>query len=340
MGVSAARGASAFFLSIVMGSGAWASNSWQSSPLGKMTLVSVYSLGSAQTAACPEGTFIVGLEIRSGLLVDAIGAECAKLGPNGEHLQLSQTRMLGNAFGGNPRQTRCTSGQVVTAVRGRAGEFLDQVAFACRSWNATQGLHGSLRWHSPHGGQGGQPAGPLECPNGMAMTSVNGHTARSYFAYIWVNCRSLPPVQAAPAQPSATMSAQSALDPQGRPASSSPTSLPATIPPGGVTPATAPAQSIGPIRNVPVLKALTSRPVAGGAEITIDGEHFMSQGGPQANQITRVEIAGESVPYRVVSSTRITATVPAKVLDKLDRSKVPVVVTSGGQRISQLLPLR
>lgn len=330
MAVTVARGASALCLGLLMSIGARAADTWQSTPLGTQTVVNAFAGGSLEGASCPEGKFIVGLEIRSGTLVDAIGAECAKLGPNGEHQHLSQTRILGNSSGGSPRLTRCPAGQVITAVRARTGEFVDQVSFACRSWNATQGLHGSLRWQPKHGGSGGQPAGPIECPNGMGMTQVIGKNAGSYIARFWVACRTLPPTQSAPT----TMSAQSALNPQGRPATSSPTSRPAAIPSQGITPATKLPQPTGPLLNAPVLRTLSSKPVAAGAEITIDGEHFTSA------QVTRVEIAGQSVPYRVVSPTRITATVPVKVLDKLDKRNVPIVVTSGGQRISKQLPLR
>ncbi len=330
------RSAFAFLLGLVITADARAVERWTSSPLGKMTVVNVFSPGGTDTSACPDGRYIVGLEIRSGTLVDAMSAECASLGPNGEHQNFSRTGVVGNSGGGNLRIVRCPAGQVVTAVRARAGEFIDQVSFACRSWNATQGLHGSLRWQPKQGGSGGEPTGPIECPVGKAMIEITGMISGSYIGRFWVTCKDLPPTQ-----PATTMSAQSTLNPQGRPATSSPTSKPTSVPQGvrptGVRPATALPQPIAP-----VVKALSSKPARGGsAEITIDGEHFIAnRGSRQTNQVTRVEIAGESVPYRVVSSTRITATVPVKVLDKLDKRRVPIVVTSDGKRISKQLPLR
>ena len=304
---------------------------WTSSELGRMTLINTYALGPFQESKCPDGKYVVGLEIRSGTLVDYMSAECASLGPNGEHQGLTQTTFLGNSSGGTVRYSRCPAGQVVTAVSARAGEFIDQVSFACRSWNATQGLHGSLRWLPKHGGSGGEPVGPIECPSGKAMTALHGRKAGSYIPYFSVTCNDQPTTQ-----PAGTMSAQSTLNPQGRPASSSPTSRPASVP-RGIKPATA-----LPLPAAPILKTLSSKPVAGGgAEISIDGEHFVStQGGRTINQVTRVEIAGASVPYRVVSSTRITATVPKHIVTKLNKRAVPVIVTSGGRRISAQLPLR
>src|SRR5690606_12335114 len=203
------------------------------------------------------------------------------------------------------------------------GEFIDQMSFACRSWNATQGLHGSLRWLPKHGGSGGEPVGPIECPSEKAMTALHGRKAGSYIPYVSVTCNDLPATQ-----PAATMSAQSTLTPQGRPARAPP-SRAATIP-QGIQPATKLPQPVEP-----VLRTLTRKPAAGGSvEITIDGEHFAS------NQVTRVEIAGTSVAYRVVSPTRIAATVPQHVYTRLDKRRVPIVVTSGGKRITQQLPLR
>lgn len=300
--------------------------SWTSSWLGKGTFINIYgAIGFQQESSCPSNKYVVGLEIRSGMLIDAMRVECATLGPSGEHQNISQGAFVGKEMGGSVRLMRCPSGKVVTAARARAGEFIDQVSFACRSWNATQGLHGSLAWQSPHGGSGGEPVGPVECPSGLAMTRLKAKASGSYIGMFSISCESLPPTQ-----PATTMTAQSALSPTGRAASSSPTSRPASIA-QGVQPATQ-----VPTPTAPVLRTLTRKPTAGGgaAEIMIDGEHFA------ANQITRVEIAGTAVTYRVISPTRIAATVPQHVVHKLNNQAVPIVITSGGQRISKQLPLR
>lgn len=318
------RSACLFLLGLITTTGAQAAD-WTSSQIGTTSLVNTFAgLGSLEESKCPAGKYIVGLEIRSGALVDAMRAECASLGPNGEHQNLSQTDTVGSTSGGRPRLSRCPAGQVITAVRARTGEYIDQVSFACRSWKATQGLHGSLRWQPKHGGSGGEPVGPIECPSGTAMTMIKGVHTGAYIARFWVTCKDLPPTQ-----PATTTSAGGTPNPQGRPAISSPTSRPSPVP-RSVRPAAALPPPV-----TPVVKALSSKPARGSsAEITIDGEHFI------ANQVTRVEIAAESVPYRVVSSTRITATVPVRVLNKLDKRRVPIVVTSGGKRISKQLPMR
>lgn len=299
-----------------------AAQEWSSPWLGKTTLLNAAG-ARHDHSSCPQEKYVVGMVIRSGTLVDAIGVECAALGPNGEHQNVSEGPLLGNRHGGNARTLRCASGHVVTAMRARAGEFIDQVSFACRSWTPSQGLYGSQKWQPAQGGTGGEPAGPAECPNGMAMTRMWAKATGSYISEFNFTCKPLPPTQS-----NTTMSAQSALSPQGR-AASAPTSRPASIP-QDIQPAKTLPQPVAPI-----LKTLSSKPVAGGStEITIDGEHFV------ANQVTRVEIAGTSVPYRIVSPTRITATVPQHVLTRLNQRGVPIVVTSGGQRISKQLPLR
>ncbi len=329
------RSAFVFLLGLAMAVSAQAAE-WTSSQIGTTSLLNTFAgVGTLEESKCPAGKYIVGLEIRSGTLVDAMRAECASLGPSGEHQNLSQTDTVGSVSGGRPRLSRCPAGQVMTAVRARTGEYIDQVSFACRSWSATQGLHGSLRWQPKHGGSGGEPVGPIECPSGKAMTKIRGVHTGPYIARFWVTCTDLPPTQ-----PATTISAEGASNPQERPASnatSRPTPVARGVHPAGVRAATALPQSVAP-----VVKALRSKPARGNsAEITIDGEHFMAnQGGRQTKQVTRVEIAGESVPYRVVSSTRITATVPIKVINKLDKRRVPIVITSGGKRIAKQLPLR
>ena len=291
---------------------------WDSPRLGKGTVLN--TLRSRHDASgCVGERLAIGMVIRSGTLVDAIGLECAALGPNGEHQNLSQGTLVGNAHGGNARTLRCPSGQVVTAMRARAGEFIDQVSFACRSWSATQGLHGSLRWQPAQGGTGGEPAGPVECPSDKALLTLWVKVSGSYIGDIRMKCRDLPPAQPTTATP----------DTSTRPASSSSTSRAVSIP-RGIQPATNAPQPVAPILNT-----LSSKPATRGSfEITIDGAHFA------ANQVTHVEIAGTSVPYRIVSPTRIAATVPQHVYTKLDKRRVPIVVTSGGKRVSKQLPLR
>lgn len=320
---SVARLACALLLGFAITASARAEDAWFSSWLGKSTAINMLATSGYTSSSCPDGKYVVGMEIRSGTLVDAVRVECASLGASGEHQGHVQGKMIGNHTGGSVRTVRCPSGQVVAAMRARAGEFIDRVSFACRSWSAAQGLHGSLRWQPGQGGTGGEPAGPVECPSGKAIAGLQSRTSGTYLALLRMWCRDLPPTQ-----PSGTKSAQSTLNPQGRPASA-PTARPTAIP-RGIQPETKLPQPVAPI-----LKTLSSKPTGGGgAEITIDGEHFAS------NQVTRVEIAGTSVPYRVVSPTRIAATVPQHVYTKLDRRRVPIVVTSGGKRISKQLPLR
>ena len=305
---------------------------WESSPLGKSTVVNTVALSGYGRSECPAGKLAVGLEIRAGTLVDAMRVECAKLGPNGEHQSMSQAGVAGNTSGGNVRVMRCPAGQVITAARARAGEFIDQVSFACRSWNATQGLHGALRWQPAQGGTGGEPVGPVECPSGMAMSALRAKKSGSYLGMFWVACDKLPSTQSSTTTPvppvtNTTTPAPGMRAPTVPMVTSSPTSRPAAIP-RNVQRATTPAQ--------PVLKTLTSKVAARGAvEIIIDGDHFVS------NRVTRVEIAGTSVPYRVVSPTRISATLPQHIWHRIDKQQaLPIVVTSDGKRISKQLPLR
>jgi|GEM_PF-1474959 hypothetical protein len=345
---SLARAVVASFPALLATGTALAADSWTSSPLGKSTpfnaglavgtevatLPGTLITGGAGSgkgpSSCSNGKYVVGLEIRSGTLVDGMRVECARLGPNGEHQDRTQGNWLGNETGGNVRFMRCPAGQVVTAARARAGDFVDQVSFACRSWNATQGLHGSLSWQPAHGGSGGQPAGPVECPDSMAMTELEGGKAGSYIRFFRVSCRKLPPTQ--PAAPSTT-SPQSPQLQTGNPTGGTPTSAPSAVPTISQGVQLAPGRMSQVV--TPVLRNLSSKAMpGGGVELTIEGESFA------ADQITRVEVAGTPVPYRVISPTRVVATVSQHVWTKVNQQTVPIVVTSGGQRISKQLSVR
>ncbi|HEY8539621.1 MAG TPA: IPT/TIG domain-containing protein [Steroidobacteraceae bacterium] len=336
----------AFVPALLAPASALAADSWTSSPLGKSTLLNTASYGAgapvnlvgtvtgmatgAGPSACPNGKYVVGVEIRSGTLIDAMRVECAKLGPNGEHQDRTQGAWLGNERGGNVRIMRCPAGQVVTASRARAGDFVDQVSFACRRWNAAQGLHGSLSWQPAHGGSGGEPVGPVECPDGMAMTELGGRKAGSYIGFFTVSCKKLPPTQ--PTAPSTT-SAQNSQNQTGSAVGSSPTSAPSAA----LSISQGVQLSTGRVSQpvAPVLKTLSSKAIAGGnVELTIEGESFA------ADKITRVEVDGTPVPYRVISPTRVVATVSQHVWTKVNPQSVPIVVTSGGQRISKQLSVR
>ncbi len=325
-----AGGALALFTGLAMTAGGQQpyAGSWESTPLGKSTLLNVLTRTDIGRSECPPGKFAVGLEIRSGTLVDGMRLECAKLGPNGEHQNLSQAAMVGNVTGGNARVVRCPSGQVITAVRGRAGEVIDQVRFACRKWNASQGLHGPLNWLAAHGGTGGEPFGPVECPDGMATMTLRAAVSASYIAIFWLACDKLPPIQTAQGTPGGTGGASGS----GSPGSSSAGGSTSASTAPGITP---PATTRLAQPAVPALTRLSSRQLAGGSvELTIEGDRF------SAGEITRVEIGGTAVTYRVVSPDRVVATVPQHVWTKIDPQNVPIVITSGGTRISRQLSVR
>ncbi len=323
------RAALAFLFGFSVTTSAQTGNAWSSSPLGKSTLINSYA-SEIQSVQCDEGKYIVGMEVRSGTLVDGMGIECATLGPNGEHKEVVKDPFwLGSRLGGNVAITRCPAGQVMTAARGRAGEFVDQVAFACRSWNASNGLHGALNWRPAHGGQGGQPVGPVECPANMAMTGVVGIRSASYVGYFHVVCKSLPPTQPPQSSPGASGGSSGGSSSAGGSSGGSSTTTP--LIPGSTRLST----GIQTRQISPTLKALSSKALSGGnVELTIEGENF------SAGEITRVEVGGTAVSYRVVSPTRVVATVPQHVWTKLDKQKVPIVVTSGRTKISQQLAVR
>lgn len=146
-----------------------------------------------ERSACPRGTYAVGLTVRAREHVESLGVECAALGIDGQHRSLSTAASLGHRAGDPARSLRCASGHVITAMRARASEVIDQVAVACRSWNSRQGVHGSLRWQPALGGSNGEPVGPIECPSGMAMTTLSARTAQRHIQAVSFSCDALAP---------------------------------------------------------------------------------------------------------------------------------------------------
>lgn len=315
-----------------------AQETWTSGMLGKRTVINSL-VGPYQSSACPEGKYVIGLEVRSGWWIDGMRVQCATLGPNGEHQAHSQSiglNAIGSYDGGQMQVLRCPSGQVLTAFKGRAGEFIDRLQFACRGWNAQQGSHGATTWMAAQGGTGGEPYGPAACPDGMAVTQLNGKRAGSYVGFFYFHCQGPPTPPATAGAPIKT--AQSTLQPQGRPA---PHPQPATR--AGQTQVT--KSGVRVTRRATETARITglsrAKSVRGGAELQIDGTNFIIfVNGRKTPNVTSVEIAGTVVKFAIVSPTQMTATVPRSLTTTKRTQSVPVTIVSDGKRISGRFPLR
>lgn len=170
-----------------------AQESWNSPELGKHTLVNVFgrlvALHGWHRSDCPSGQYLIGLSIRSGIVVDGIRPECARLGPNGEHRSFSTGTWLGSEVVGNASTLRCPSGQVVVGFRGRAADLIDRIQFACRRWKQGEGTHGPTTWQAARGGTGGEPYGAVVCPGTLAAYGLDGAAALTFLRMYGFACR-------------------------------------------------------------------------------------------------------------------------------------------------------
>jgi hypothetical protein len=161
--------------------------------------------GSPFTSACPAGMALAGLELRTGLLVDAVRAYCVDVLANGawsrrRFVMVGQSPYYdgrganAGGSGGSPVTLRCAEGEGVQALLGRSGTLIDQVAMRCGQLGAapTQvGVVGTGGSHGPHGGSGGAPF-TLACPAGQVATGVVGRSG-TLIDQIDVTCGTLAP---------------------------------------------------------------------------------------------------------------------------------------------------
>lgn len=115
--------------------------------------------------------FAVSIASRTGAYVDALGERLTVPGPSGEHGSLTRATLSGGQ-GGTLRLSDCPSGEVITAVRGRYGSWMDSFEAGCRPWRQDRGAHGNVRWLGKVGGSGGTNSFDLRCPTPLAAMGV------------------------------------------------------------------------------------------------------------------------------------------------------------------------
>ncbi len=87
--------------------------------------------GEAFSSECTAGRVLVGLNGRSGRVIDRIGAQCATvdqwMSPNVE----SEAMPAHGGTGGDPFRDVCPPGHVVYGLSGRAGNLVDSIQVEC-----------------------------------------------------------------------------------------------------------------------------------------------------------------------------------------------------------------
>lgn len=142
------------------------------------TMAETTSTGSMATPV----HYVVGVAMRHGGWIDQIRAICATLVSGGAagsrwSSPLRDGQAIGGT-GGQPKSRMCPRGQVVVAMRGRAGAYVDSLRIGCRAiaWVApfTVKATGPTTWLDAVGGTGGKAFGPLRCGNGGVVETLSG----------------------------------------------------------------------------------------------------------------------------------------------------------------------
>lgn len=134
---------------------------------------------------CNPGTFVSGLNLRTGSFVNAIGLVCR--GGGSEY----STSQFGALVGSASTQS-CPSGEVAVGAAGRAGQLIDSIGLVCSSEaDVLAGLETTSSQFPPAGGLGGFPWA-RRCPSGMALRTVLVRTS-SNVDRLRLICRQLAP---------------------------------------------------------------------------------------------------------------------------------------------------
>jgi len=123
--------------------------------------------GNEMYASCPTGYVATGLVGGAGEYIDRIGLQCSWLEHNGTTGDTLLTEMYGGG-GGTEFLLACPASQLLVAVSGGAGLYVDRVSGHCESIDGMRSFDSS-----PAGGSGGDSFS-ANCPTGYAVTAIRG----------------------------------------------------------------------------------------------------------------------------------------------------------------------
>lgn len=187
--------------------------------------------------ACESGEVLAGVYGRSGTLVNQVGLRCIRIDENGAWIGSPIDRGATGAATGTAFTKTCPTNFAISGFRGRAGQFVDQLDFQCRSLTASGKVTGAGQFLGAVGGTGGTAQGPFACSTdnpGYAMYGRSGSSIDSF----GIVCRQAtltptndPPVIVNPGTQTASVGVAvditiGATDPEGDPITFSATGLP------------------------------------------------------------------------------------------------------------------
>jgi len=126
--------------------------------------------GGAFEVTCPGRTLAMGVPIRSGVKLDAIGLDCRAPGTD----PATRTGMAGGS-GGSFQALQCFGGEVLVGLRGRASDTLLAVGPICAPESEVR-IRGGFVFDDPIVGGGGGVDFRRQCPLGMAVRGIKGRS--------------------------------------------------------------------------------------------------------------------------------------------------------------------
>jgi len=133
---------------------------------------------------------VIGVAGRSGNWLDQIRAICMRFtGVNGVAIWKGDPAQ-GTSIGGQngqPFEVVCPRNQVVVALRGRAGSYVDRLQLACQHFTDRGRPTGRITWLSAVGGGGGDAFGPLRCAANGAVQFLSAR-GRVYVDSVSLEC--------------------------------------------------------------------------------------------------------------------------------------------------------
>ena len=129
--------------------------------------------GSAFDLSCASDEVLAGIYGNTDTYVNSVGARCVSVAPNGSWIGQPRNAGTTGTRNGTPFAATCPSGWAVSGFRGRAEDFVNQLAVQCQKLNSADAVGGISQVLSAVGRSNGTQLGPFSC-EGAAATGITG----------------------------------------------------------------------------------------------------------------------------------------------------------------------
>lgn len=128
--------------------------------------------GNQMQIVCPSKYVATGIAVRAGERIDQIRLQCSQLNLNGTTGQSFLTDPKGG-WGGTDFLLSCPPNQMLTQIKGRAGNRVDQLQGYCTSADGSSFFETGIA-----GGGGGSAFDGSKCPANYVITGITGRSAQ------------------------------------------------------------------------------------------------------------------------------------------------------------------